>query len=896
MLQSERPDPDSLVLKYQQAKESGSGSLKVFFGYAAGVGKTYAMLRAAIEQQAAGVDVLVGYVEPHPRPETAELLEGLPTLATKKMTYRQLELAEFDIDRALALRPELILVDELAHTNVTGSRNRKRYQDIQELLRAGIDVYTTVNVQHLESLNDIVADITGIQVNETVPDSILESALIKLIDVEPAELLSRLEAGKIYQPGNAERALNHFFTTENLSLLREIAIRKAADHISLDNQFDSLTSKKKVQGKLLVYLDHKTQVGAEKCLRWTARLAAAFRVEWVVLFIQSEDEEGTESQAEMQQQLDLAEKLGSEVVVLNGDDKVATLIHYARITGVTDIVIGKNRQRPIGWQFIHQEIEDVLINELSDVEIHMIPYVAEPKKQQRLSRANKWFKQKELTSSDLLKTVGLILIATILSEFFLFLGMGDQNVIIVYLFVVLIISRVTEGYIYGVLASIASVLLFNWFFVTPLYSLTVYKPGYPITLVIMLGVALITSNMMMRVKKQALESIEKEHQMEIVYELNQGLLSTESTSDIMGLTNQYLAKTLERSIIFYTEQPNYQQATYQVEDYAGASDLLTLEDEQAVANWVFNNSQPAGHGSDTLMGAAGYYLPVLAKGNVLGVIGVLCQKEAPLTHENHNFLKLISSQISLALERQLLLDEQQQILVENEKEKMRGNLLRAISHDLRTPLTGILGASSALIDHKDKLAPALELQLLTDIKEDSEWLIRMVENLLSVTRIDEGTMRVKKRPEAVEEVVGAAINRIRKRFKQQEIDVNVPESLIMLPMDGKLIEQVLINLLENAIKHSGTTAPIKVEVTADSELVQFSVSDQGKGLAMGPQEQVFNSANEQQIPSDSRRGLGIGLSICRTIVAAHDGVIEGRNTPQGGAEFIFTLPLKESQE
>ncbi|WP_314060236.1 sensor histidine kinase KdpD [uncultured Vagococcus sp.] len=893
MKEEQRPNPDFLLMKYRENGQS-RGSLKVFFGYAAGVGKTYSMLREAWEQKDRGRDVAVGYVEPHARPETLALLDGLEQLPAKVMSYRQMTLTEFDLDQSLVRQPELILVDELAHTNVTGSRNRKRYQDIQELLRAGIDVYTTMNVQHMESLNDIVESITGVHVSETVPDSFFEEALIKLIDVEPEELISRLTAGKIYQPENAKRAMAHFFTEENLSLLREIAIRKTADHIGLDNRPEAMPMKKKVQGKLLVYLEPQARGGFEKCLRWTARLATALRLDWVALAIQDEEADVV-LQRQLNESFELAEKLGAETLTLNSDDPLSTLIHYAKITGISDIVIGKNQQKKWVRPIFRKELEDVLISELADVDIHIIPYLEKRPKQSLKEAKRNWQLKNWLSTGDLLKSGMLLVAGTLFSELFLYWGLGDQNVIIVYLFTVLVISRVTEGYVYGALSSIVSVLLFNWFFVEPLFSLTVYKAGYPITLIIMLSVALITSNMMIRVKKQAVESIEKEHRMEVIYELNQHLLGSENLADIVSLTTGYLGRMLEKTIIFYTEKPERSNANYDVQLYhAQDAERLTSEDERGVANWVFNNGKVAGFGSDTLMGANGYYLPIMSNGQVLGVIGILSKKESPLSHENHNFLKLITSQLSLALEGQQLADKQQRIMIENEKEKMRGNLLRAISHDLRTPLTGILGASSAMLENKGKLSAELEVQLLNDIKEDSEWLIRMVENLLSVTRIDEGTMRVKKVPEAVEEIVGAAVSRIRKRFKHQAIKVVAPSELLLVPMDGKLIEQVLINLLENGIKHSGTIEAIEVTVEGQGNEAVFTVSDHGSGLSEMTLEKLQNNfQGEPLIPVDNKRGLGIGLSICQTIVAAHGGILTGENDSQGGAVLRFSLPLRE---
>lgn len=890
-----RPDPDQLLLQVGQDEETTMGKLRVFFGYAAGVGKTYGMLKEAIEQQETGKVVLAGYVEPHARPETMALLDHLNQLPSKKIPYKNMMLEEFDLDEALRLQPEIILVDELAHTNALGSRNKKRYQDIEELLQAGIDVYTTVNVQHIESLNDIVEDITHVRVHETVPDSFFDEALIKLIDVEPDELLGRLKEGKIYRPEHAKKAMNHFFTKENLKLLREIAIRRAADHIGMDNRIEEAYTEKRAHVKLLTCIDSEHQTGAEKCIRWTARLANAFRAEWVVLHVdESGDNEKSEAElALLKRNNELAERLGAEVVTLSGHNPVTTIAQYAKLTGVTDIIIGKHRRKLDYQRLLKDDIEDRLIKHLSNVELHIVPFI---EKYPRIK--NRFFSKerlipKNLTIADSLKTMMLLLMATLLSEIFSFLGIGDQNVIVVYLLFILIISQVTTGYFYGVLSSIISVIFFNWFFVDPLFSLTVYKAGYPITLLIMLMVALFTSNMMIRVKSQARESIKKEHQMGVLYDFNKKLLATRNLNGIINLTNDYLVSTMNHSVIFYTEQGknllNHKALAFENKQDI---EVLTGSDEEAVANWVFNNQKVAGYGTDTLMGAKGFYLPVLSQGRVLAVIGVLLSKENPLTHENLNFLKLIASQLSLALERQYLVTEQQQIMLETEKEKMRSNLLRAISHDLRTPLTGILGASSAILENKDKFDEELKLSLIKDIKEDSEWLIRMVENLLSVTRIDEGTMKVKKMPEAVEEIVAGAVRRIRKRFKEQELIVKVPDEFLLVPMDGTLIEQVLINLMENAIKHSGSKGAISVIVKRNRNKAIFEVTDNGIGIPEKKLASLFDQfGKESDTPIDATRGMGIGLSICKTIVAAHSGTIEVTNKQQGGAVFRFTLPI-----
>lgn len=891
-----RPDPDILLedLRFNEAKKTGK--LKIFFGYAAGVGKTYAMLDDAQEQQKSGVDVVVGYVEPHTRPETMQLLEGLPAISPKVLQHKNIELKEFDLDEALKRRPQLILVDELAHSNADGVRNKKRYQDIEELLHWGIDVYTTVNVQHIESLNDVVQDITKIHVRETVPDYVFDNAdRVKLIDIDPDELLRRFEEGKIYRPERAETALRNFFTRENLRLLREIAMRKAADRISHENQNERRMAEKMANVKLLVCVS--ASPSSAKCIRWTARTAEAFHAPWIAIYIENTEGEylNEDENKSIRANLDLAARLGAEIVTLNGPDVAAGVAEYAKLSGITNIVIGKSRNKKNLKSLFEVDFEDQLIALLSNIEIHIIPGRS-AQRSYRKPRRKQLGKSLFLSWQDALKTVGLLAAATLLSNGLVALGIGDHNIIMVYILSVLVVSRVTMGYLYGIVASVLSVLAFNFFFTVPYYTFNAIQPGYPVTFVIMFFVAFITSTLTVRIKMQARLAVEREHRTEVLYEINKKLLVTRGIENIVALTNEYITKLFDRSVIFYTQNPeNGSQGKLLQAPSEPDSSFLLSEDERAVAHWVFINQKYAGAGTDTLMGAGAFYMPVISQSNVLGVIGLSCIK-GKLGQHHHSFLRIIASQVAMALERQHLSDEQRHILVESEKEKMRSNLLRAISHDLRTPLTCILGASSAIIENSTSLDKATHDKLIFNIKEDSQWLIRMVENLLSVTRIHEGTMNVAKTPEAAEEIVAGAISRIRKRFLLQKISVKVPDTLLMVPMDGTLIEQVLINLLENAVKHSPEDSTIEVKVKKSRGYAVFEVLDSGEGIA----EQDFPYLFESYVPngkrsSDSSRGMGIGLSICMSIIKAHNGKMEAVNKKEGGAVFRFMLPLEKGE-
>jgi len=871
----------------QNVMQGRKGRLKIFLGYAAGVGKSYSMLDDAHEKLKSGIDVVVGYVEPNSRPETLRLLEGLPSLPLKAISQGNHQIKEFDLDSALDRKPELIIVDELAHANTFEMRNKKRFQDIEELLNAGIDVYTTLNIQNIESLNDIVQKITKVVVNETIPDYIFDNAdTVEIIDFSPDELLKRFEEGKIYRPVRSFNTIKYFFTKENLRLLREIALRKAADRISFDNQNEQHTKEKVVSTKLLVCVS--SSPAATKSIRWTARTAEAFHAPWVAVYV---DNTVKDNESEIQANMDLAKRLGAETVRLNGNDIASIIAEYAKISGVTNIVIGKTRNKKTLKSLFELDLDDKLISMLPNLEVHIIPDI--PQKFYKKQRETRITDNLILSWADTFKTIGILTAATVLSLGLRAANVVDQNAIMLFILSVLIISSITTGYLYGMAASVLSVLLFIYFFTFPYYTFNVIQPGFPVTFVIMLLAAFITSTLTVRIKSQIRLSVEREHRTKLLYEINKKLLVTRGLENIVTLTNEHMTKIFDRSVVFYTEDPKNNASGFFMKSTSDHDiSILQQEDERAVAHWVFINKKRAGSGTDTLVSAKAYYTPIISQAKVLGVIGISCTK-GKLDENNRLFMRMLASQVAMALERQFLSDEQRKIIVESEKEKMRSNLLRAISHDLRTPLTGILGASSAILENGSSFDKQTHDKLVFNIKEDSQWLIRMVENLLSVTRINEGTMNVTKSPEAAEEIVAEAISRIRKRFPERKISVSVPEDLLMVPMDGTLIEQVLINLLENAIKHSPEDTVVEVEVKAESQYALFEVRDNGEGIA----EEDFPYLFESYVPngkrsSDSSRGMGIGLSICMSIIKAHRGKLEAANRSEGGAVFLFKLPLE----
>lgn len=838
-------------MEKKQMGDGRRGRLRVFFGFAAGVGKTYSMLSEAHELLLMGKDIIVGYIEPHDRPDTNRLLEDLPQIPPKKILYKQMLLTEPDIDQIIQQKPEIVLIDELAHTNAEGSRNRKRYQDVDELLNAGIDVFTTVNVQHIESLNDIVEEVTGVEVKETVPDTFLQQATIKVVDVEPEELIDRLEQGKIYASESAKRALQNFFIPQKLDQLRGLAIQRASDHI---NRISAKTIR--IQSKLLTVVNDAFPKMTEKSIRWTARLAQGLGAEWTVIQVRTQENTLTN--------IPLAEKLGAEVISIEEDNSFETIVEFAKMTGVTDIIMGKNLRQPWYEKIFIEAFDDRLLKRLNDTELHLIPFKEE--KQSLFLRTRKII---EGGGKDLVIALGGVFLATIVTELMQYIHIGDQNLMLIYIFFILLVARTTSGYFWSSLASILSVLSFNWFFVEPLYSLTVYKQGYPITLLIMCLVAILISNLMVRLKKQAESSMEKEHQMELLYELNKQYVLADNRNQILDISATYLSRLLEREVILFDSQAKVES----IHCISGKPSILSTKDEAAVAFWTAKNQKEAGNGTDTLIGAKGFYLPIIASGKTLAVLGI--ERNAGLDLENNqlNYLKLVLTQLAVILEQTELKSEKERVEMENEREKVRSNLLRAVSHDLRTPLTVISGIAETLGNSAD-LKENTRQKLLADIQDESQWLIRMVENLLSITRINMDTMKVNKTAEPIEEIIEAVYQHLKKVYPEGQVEISLPSEVTFIQADPILIEQALFNIVENAFRHGEEKQPVKLTVYQKKDQTVFEIENDGEIPLKQFEKIQTNLSSTSEVPVDSKNGLGIGLSIVKTIIHAHNGKME----------------------
>lgn len=760
-------------------------------------------------------------------------------------------LTEPDIDQIIQQKPEIVLIDELAHTNAEGSRNRKRYQDVDELLNAGIDVFTTVNVQHIESLNDIVEEVTGVEVKETVPDTFLQQATIKVVDVEPEELIDRLEQGKIYASESAKRALQNFFIPQKLDQLRGLAIQRASDHI---NRISAKTIR--IQSKLLTVVNDAFPKMTEKSIRWTARLAQGLGAEWTVIQVRTQENTPTN--------IPLAEKLGAEVISIEEDNSFETIVEFAKMTGVTDIIMGKNLRQPWYEKIFVEAFDDRLLKRLNDTELHLIPFKEE--KQSLFLRTRKVI---EGGGKDLVIALGGVFLATIVTELMQYIHIGDQNLMLIYIFFILLVARTTSGYFWSSLASILSVLSFNWFFVEPLYSLTVYKQGYPITLLIMCLVAILISNLMVRLKKQAESSMEKEHQMELLYELNKQYVLADNRNQILDISATYLSRLLEREVILFDSQAKVES----VHCISGKPSILSTKDEAAVAFWTAKNQKEAGNGTDTLIGARGFYLPIIASGRTLAVLGI--ERNAGLDLENNqlNYLKLVLTQLAVILEQTELKSEKERVEMENEREKVRSNLLRAVSHDLRTPLTVISGIAETLSNSAD-LKETTRQKLLADIQDESQWLIRMVENLLSITRINMDTMKVNKTAEPIEEIIEAVYQHLKKVYPEGQVEISLPSEVTFIQADPILIEQALFNIVENAFRHGEEKQPVKLTVYQKNDQTVFEIENDGEIPLKQFEKIQTNLSSTSEVPVDSKNGLGIGLSIVKTIIHAHNGKME----------------------
>jgi two-component system sensor histidine kinase KdpD len=881
-----RPNPDELLAHVQaEERQRARGKLQIFLGYAAGVGKTYAMLEAARQRKAQGVDVVIGYVETHGRAETEALLQGLEIIPRRKVEYRRTTVTEMDVDAVLARHPQLALVDEFAHTNAPGSRHPKRYHDVHELLEAGIDVYTTLNIQHLESLNDAVAQITGVVVRETLPDSILDDAAeIKLVDLPPDELIQRLHDGKVYVPDTAAVAVERFFRKGNLTALREMALRRAAGRV--DDQMLAYMQTRAIPGpwpageRLLVCVSSSS--AGERLVRSARRLADELGAEWFALHVETGETRRApeEVRARVARTMRLAEDLGAQVVTLPGQSVAATALDYARAHNVTKIIAGKPlRSR---WQeWLHGAIVDQLIRGGGSIDV----YVVSGEAQATPAGTGDWVPRRPWRRY--LQSALLVVAATLVSVPFS-LMLSPVNLVMLYL-VVVVISAVFLGRGPSILASVLSVLAFDFFFVPPHLTFAVTDTEYILTFIGLFLVGLVISTLATRAREQADAARFTAEQTTELYELSRDLAAIFGLDDILRALIRHIEGTFGRDGVILL--PDNGRLTSTV----GSGDLDLDENEMAVGDWVLRHGEAAGRNTNTLPGAQLRYLPLKTARGVLGVLGIRGSAEADryLTPDQQRLMEAFASQAAVAIERAQLAEQARQSQVLQATEQLQTALLNSISHDLRTPLVSITGALSSLQDQDAQLDGASRRRLIENARQEAERLNRLVGNLLDMSRVEAGALRLRLEPSDVQDVIGSALAQLDALLQDRRVDVNVPDGLPLVPMDFALMTRVLVNVTDNAVKYSPPGSPIEVETRVVAGHLEIGVSDRGVGIPREDLTRVFDKFYRVQRPGRVT-GSGLGLSICKGIVQAHQGFIAAENRPGGGTTITISLPEREA--
>ena len=879
-----RPDPEALLARVrEEERQAGRGRLKIFFGAAPGVGKTYAMLEAARARAREGVEVVVGVVETHGRPETAALLEGLTVLPRRRAEYRGITLEEFDLDGALARKPGLLLVDELAHTNAPGSRHPKRWQDVEELLAAGVSVYSTLNVQHLESLNDVVARITGITVRETLPDSVFDQAdELELADLSADDLLSRLRQGKVYMPEQAAAAIERFFRKGNLIALREMTLRRAAERVDAQMrgymQDAGIRSTWAAADRILVCIGPNPD-GA-RLVRAGKRMATGLKCDWSVVHVERPGQAITPVEREaLVANQQLAESLGAGTATLSGLNAADEILAYARDHNVTKIIVGKPTH-PRWRDLLFGSALDQLVRGSGDVDVYAISGDTAGHPRRRRTRATR-----HSSFSEYLRAAAVIAVCTALAAgVFRFLSVTD--VAMVYLLGVgVVAARYGRGP--SVFAALGSIAVFDFFFVPPFYTFAVSDVRYLLTFAVMLAIALMISGLTLRIRAQAESARDRERRTATLYAMSRELAGARGRAELVRVVERHVADSFAaQAQILLPGDGN------RVEIPVGTAPAYPIDEkERSVAQWAFDRGRVAGVGSDTLPGALARYVPLPGSAGMVGVVGVRAADPRRLQDPVlQRLLETFAAQAAVALERALVAEQAQHEQVEAEAERLRTSLLSSLSHDMRTPLGAITGAASSLLEDRGSLPEASRHDLVRTILEESTRMNRLIGNLLDMIRLESGALQVQKDWQPLEEVVGVALIRLEERLKQHPVTVRLPPDLPLLMMDGLLVEQVFVNLLENAAKYTPAGTPVEITAAAGDGAVVVDVADRGPGFPPGEEARVFDKFY-RVAGATSTAGVGLGLTICRGIVTAHGGRIWAENRAGGGAVFHFTLPL-----
>ncbi len=881
-----RPDPEALLayVKAEEAKKA-RGKLRIFLGAAPGVGKTYSMLEAAQIRLAEGLDVVAGVVETHGRLETEALLQNLEVLPRRQIEYRGITLEEFDLDEALARRPALLLVDELAHTNAPGSRHAKRWLDVKELLDRGINVYTTLNIQHLESFNDVIAQITGVVMRETVPDSVLEEAdSLVLVDLPPDDLLIRLKEGKVYVPRQAEWATQNFFQMGNLIALRELALRITADRVNAEvlvyRQGQAVQTTWPTAERLLVCIGPSPT--SAKLIRATKRMATGLHAEWLAIYV--EDPKmlrlpETERNRAVQN-LQLAEQLGGETFTLRGRHIAEEIVNFARQRNITKIVAGKPL-RPRWKDILFGSPVDELVRLSGEIDVYVI--TGEPGEQKE---SPSLVQPKGIRWPDYETGLFYFILANGLA-FLMYPYFDLSNLIMVYL-VGVMVTAIHCGRGPAILISLLSVLAFDFFFVPPRFTFAVSDTQYIVTFAVMFLVALVISHLTTLIRQQAEAARSQERQTAAMHALSRQLASTRGVEKILQVAVKHISEIFGSQVaaMLPDEKGGLQVA---------AGDLTVFQKdiikEFSVARWTYNAGQLAGWGTQTLPTAEVLYVPLYAANATLGVLALRPRDpQRLLSPEQMRLLESLAKQVALALEVERLQKTALEAQIEAETERLRSSLLGSVTHDFQTPLAAIMGSASSLLDLPSRLDAKLAEEMLTNIYDEAERLSRLVNNLLNIAKLESGSLQLHKELQPLEEVVGAALNRLEKKLADRQVTISLPPDLPMVPLDAALAEHIFINLVENALKYTPPGSPLAISARRKDQEIEVEVADCGPGIPPEDLDKIFDMFYRGTMDL-SQKGYGLGLSICRAIVEAHSGRIWAENLPGGGAAVRFTFPV-----
>ncbi|MDG3579489.1 sensor histidine kinase KdpD [Rhizobium sp. YJ-22] len=880
----QRPSPDALL---ERAEREAQGRLKIFLGAAPGVGKTYEMLMSGRARRADGIDVVIGIVETHGRRETQALLDGFEIIPRKSVAYRGQMLEEMDLDAILARRPALVLVDELAHTNAPGSRHAKRTMDVEELLARGIDVYSTLNIQHVESLNDVVAQITRVRVRETVPDSIIDRAdEVEIIDITPADLIKRLHDGKVYVPQTARAAIENYFSPGNLTALRELALRRTAQRV--DEQLLNHMQAHAISGpwaagdRVLVCLSHGP--GGANLVRYARRQADRLRAPWTVLHLETPQAAMLPDRLKdrLAANMRLAEQLGAETVTLPALAPSREIIAYAEANNFTHVIVGRP-QKPRWRQLFHGSVTEDLIRHAGDLSVHVISGNAgeEPQRGVRTAQPPAPFRLKPYLKATLF--VALAIVAGITLD----QTLDVRNLALVFLMAVLA-AAVRGGLGPGLYASLLGAFSFNFFFLEPRYTLTVRDPESLVALFFYLGVALVASNLTAAVQRQAAAARQRARTTEDLYLFSKKLAGTGTLDDVLWATAFQIASMLKvRVVILLPENGSIAvKAGYPPDDTLVDADI-------AAAKWAWEHNRPAGRAADTLPGAKRLYLPMRTGREAVGVIGLDNDKQGPLlTPEQQRLFDALADQAALAIERIQLVSDVDKAKLAAETDRLRTALLTSISHDLKTPLAAIMGSAGTLQDFGAEFPEDVRADLVATIVDESERLNRFISNLLDMTRIGAGAMEPNYALHFVGDIVGTALSRAAKITARHRIEVAIPAELPMVRVDPVLFEQVLFNLIDNAAKYAPPETVIAFRGWREGSSVLLAVVDEGPGIPSDDLERIFDSFYRVRKGDHVRAGTGLGLAICRGFVEAMGGSIRAENREgRPGAVFTIRLPV-----